>query len=68
MLTFGIDQSELGWELTYAYDGGPAGFGPEGSAVYATKAEAQRACEQAAAESRAWNSRPLCDAPHMDNF
>jgi hypothetical protein len=63
-MKLGIGKSELGWEVTY--DGI---FGPESeSTVYKTKSEARAACEQQAAEIRAWNNRSLADAPHMDNY
>lgn len=63
-MTHGYGTTEDGrWEVTY--DGI---FGPVGSPTYATAAEAKAACEQQAAESRAWNARGLADAPHMDAY
>ena len=63
-MELGIAKSELGWELTF--DGI---FAPEcETTVYATEGEARNACERTAAQWRAWDREPACDAPHLDAF
>ena len=63
----GVGQTERGWELTFAYNDGPAAFGPEEeSDVYETEALAWEAAKLCVAEHNAWNRRGLADAPHMD--
>ena len=68
-MQIGIDKTERGWELTYAYNGGPAAFGPENeSEVYPTRAVAAQARDHQEAEARAWDRTGLADAPHMDAY
>lgn len=67
-MQIGIDKSDLGWELTYAYNDGPAAFGADGSPVYRTRALAVIARNEEIAAARAWDRAGLADAPHLDAY